>query len=276
MILLLLGIVLVLSRNRKIKRKKKIIGIVLIIPILIVPVTLMFTSNQKKDIDKVLTTKAYSYLPNEAKEYIKSVYEKTGNIILTEKNKEDDKPYLNPDYVEYLSMSNEEKKNEGSIPIPTIVDYSSVDMADLTLPSSYDLRNVDGNNYVTPVRDQGKLGICWTFASAGAVESNLLLTKKESYKTDSQLISERQIDYATSYDGIKDYKSEYISFLQRELGSGGNFYISSIALANGISLIDYNSFKEFNDNDLSQMELNDVLNYKNSLYEFKRVNRQFN
>ena len=60
LILLLLGIVLVLSRNRKIKLKKKIMGIFLIIPILIVPLTLIFTSNQKKDIDKILTTKAYS------------------------------------------------------------------------------------------------------------------------------------------------------------------------------------------------------------------------
>lgn len=251
--------------------KKKKLLIILLIAILVIGTTSILAvnklGNKKSKIDRILLSKDYNYLPKQARNYIKELYMKTGNLILTEKNKKENIPYLNPNYVSYLLMSNEKKKKEGSVPMPTIVDYSSNEMADLSLPSSYDLRDVNGNNYVSPVRDQGRLGICWTFASAGAVESNLLLTNKESYKTGSQLISERQIDYATSYDGIKDYKSEYISFLRRELGSGGNFYISSIAMANGISLIDYNSFKEFNDKDLSQMELNEILSHKKSLYE---------
>ena len=38
-------------------------------------------------------------------------------------------------------------------------------------------------------------------------------------------------------------------------------------MANGISLVDYNSFKEYDDTDLQKMELSDVLSYDNSLYE---------
>ena len=219
-------------------------------------------------IDKILKSEPYSYLSPEAKNYIKEVYENSGELILTEKNKKKGETYLNPQYAEYLSYSEEVKDKVEEIPVSMIIDYSSRDVAkDINVPSRYDLRNDNGNNYVTPVRDQGSLGICWTFATAGAAESYLLKTTNSSYTPSSQLFSERQIDYATSRNGIKDYKSEYVSFIKRSLGDGGNFYISTIALANGISLIDYNSFKEYNDRDLQAMELSDVLSYNKSLYE---------
>ena len=57
----------------------------------------------------VLKSDAYLYLSNEVKEYIEDVYEKTGEIVLTENNKQDNKPYLNPQYIEYLNLSEEEK-----------------------------------------------------------------------------------------------------------------------------------------------------------------------
>ena len=213
------------------KKKNKKLLIILLIAILVIGTTSILVvnklGNKEFKINSILSSEDYNYLPKQAKNYIKEVYEKTGNIILTEKNKKKDVPYLNPNYVDYLLMNNEERKKEGSVPMPTIVDYSSVAMADSSLPSSYDLRNVNGNNYVSPVRDQGRLGICWTFASVGAVESNLLLTNEESYNTGSQLISERQMDYATSYDGIKDYKSEYISFLHINKYSMNIIYVTS-------------------------------------------------
>ena len=219
-------------------------------------------------INNVLSQKSYSYLPDKAKEYIKEIYEETGKVILTEKNKKENKLYLNPQYVEYLTYSEEEKDELGEIPISMVIDYSKRDVAkNINVPSSYDLRNVNDNNYVTPVRDQGNLGICWTFATAGAAESHLLKTTNTSYSASSKLISERQIDYATSRNGIKDYKNEYVSFINRSLGDGGNFYVSTIALANGISFVNYNDFKEYNDKDLKKMELSDVLSYSKSLYE---------
>ena len=37
------------------------------------------------DIEKVLEKEEYSYLPKDAKEYVKEAYEATGKVILTEK-----------------------------------------------------------------------------------------------------------------------------------------------------------------------------------------------
>ena len=81
-----------------------------------------FNSTSYDNIDMILNTEDYSYLPNEAKEYIKTIYNETGEVLLTEKNKEEGKPYLNPKYVVYLTLNEEEKENVGSVPEPIITE----------------------------------------------------------------------------------------------------------------------------------------------------------
>lgn len=46
----------------------------------------------------------------------------------------------------------------------------------MSVPSKLDWRSYNGNNYVTPVRDQGDCGSCWVFAVTAALESHLLIT----------------------------------------------------------------------------------------------------
>lgn len=249
-------------------RKKRIILVCIIMLFIALVAIGVVNFNSKKDINKILASDEYSYLPMEAKNYIKKVYEESGVVLLTEKNKEDGMPYLNPTYVSYLVEKEGKDVVVGNIPMATTVDYSlNKKYESAVLPSSYDLRNVDGKNFITPVRNQGDMGLCWAFSTAGVVESKLLKSNNVSYTSSAQLISERQLDYATAVDGINDYKSEYVSFVERRLGFGGNFYISTIAMANGITLNDYNAFKAYNDMDYSMMELKDVLNYNKALYE---------
>lgn len=79
---------------------------------LVLVFTLIFTikDNFKSSskIEKILKTESYSYLSPAAKNYVKEVYENTGELILTEKNKKKNEPYLNPKYALYLSLSEEE------------------------------------------------------------------------------------------------------------------------------------------------------------------------
>ena len=39
---------------------------------------------------------------------------------------------------------------------------------------TFDLRNVNGKSYMTPVRSQAPFGTCWSFATVAALESSIL------------------------------------------------------------------------------------------------------
>ena len=224
---------------------------------------------KKTKIDKVLETSSYSYLPKEAKNFIKEVYDETGEVVLTEKNKKSNTPYLNSQYVSYLALNDEEKKNVGYVPNIYTIDYIENDNYEAeTLSPQFDLKD-----YLTPMRNQGGLGICWTISSVENVETYLMLKNKTPYNSNSKILSERQFDYATSTNGMY-YKrgtgtSEYIwsnsSNGYRTLTSGGNFFMASVAMSNGITLTD-ESVLPFSES-TSKKKPEEILNFNNSEYE---------
>ena len=93
---------------------------------------------------------------------------------------------LSPEYLEW-QKNHSGDNNGGYIPFPVdlshLADNPPVEVDDSpfhndkagSIPSTFDLRNVNGKSYVTSVKNQSPYGTCWTFASIGALESNYLM-----------------------------------------------------------------------------------------------------
>ena len=126
----------------------------------------------------------------------------------------------------------------------------------------FDLRNVNGKSYTTPVRAQAPFGTCWSFATIAALESSILgagLNGADGKKADTKTLdlSEKQIawfsamplkDPSNPQNGegqfiggdLSDPKS-LTSFMNR----GGNSTFSEYALMQGIGPSHESSAEEF-------------------------------
>lgn len=66
------------------------------------------------------------------------------------------------------------------------------------VPSSFDWRD---RNVVTPVRDQGQCGSCWTFASTDSLESALLINNKTDVPVNELNLSKQQLVQCAKFLG---------------------------------------------------------------------------
>lgn len=254
-------------------KTKKCERIVFIVVLLIITtiVGLNFTKSKKEiyhNIDELLESDAYSYLSPKVIDYIKDYYEETGMVLLTEKNKQKNTPYLNPEFITYLDS--DENKDGTVIPNETISDYSLYDSSidtysstkDTILPSSFDLRNVDGKNYVTSIKNQGSEGLCWAYAINSYLESILLIKDGKAYD-----FSEHQLGYAVATNGVAENKKIFSG--NSILFDGNDFNSSLITLLNNFGFVDQKWDDSYQDAiaNKSKLEPNDIYNYDNSLYQ---------
>ena len=79
------------------------------------------------------------------------------------------------------------------------VDISSFSEKDV--PEKYDSRDVNGKRYVTDVKDQGYSYLCWSFASMGAIESDLLKHHENMGYQDINL-SEKHLAYYNLHKAV--------------------------------------------------------------------------
>lgn len=166
---------------------------------------------------------------------------------------------INPLWEEYQSLSEEEKKNWHVIPEKFIVEYvapykpfennffNTLDFMD-SLPSKYDLRSDGGKNYVSPIKDQKSLGLCWAFTTNSSIESNILKLGLRD-NTNPAVFSERHLDYlaAKPTDNVPYGQTQAMTVIKEgynpynannDLASGGNFALAATYMGLGFSPVD--------------------------------------
>jgi len=127
----------------------------------------------------------------------------------------------------------------GFIPAPLDLSHVhgpifSADPADAVFPDFYDLR---ATGMVTPVKDQGQYGTCWTFACTGSLESTLLKAGRGSFN-----LSEWNLGYfayvpqnASLLTGFTAGPAQYGE--DPVFDQGGNDWMSTALLARGTGAV---------------------------------------
>lgn len=154
-----------------------------------------------------------------------------------------------------------------------IPDIETLNNSDLNLPSKYDLRNVDGVNYTTPVKNQANYGLCWAFSATTSFESTL---KKSGYVSNdfNEWYSPYQLD-ALLTPHVKEPNINYVTISQRggkKLGEGAPVNLGYNGFTTAYSPVLESTFDKekyrlhFDNITNNKFKANDIYNEKNSDY----------
>ena len=138
------------------------------------------------------------------------------NVYANDENKEISKLYK-----EWLSLDEKQRKN---VPEPhkymddakyKIKFYNNKIPFSMSaiIPEKYDMRDIDGTNHVSSVKNQGSTELCWSFASSSAFETNFSFNNGLLYNLDSLHTS----------NAINFTFSDYVNpFGMKEINTSGN------------------------------------------------------
>ncbi len=136
-----------------------------------------------------------------------------------------------------------------------------------SIPTQYNLRTIIPDN--VKIRNQMATNSCWAFATIGVLESSLgLRDRNNSLPTVAYDFSERHMNYASTRSAFLNNKINEYGFT-RNLEDGGNFWMASAYLTNGLGAVDEDNlpFENNEDNiDISQIQNKEV---KTTLYDTK-------
>lgn len=183
------------------------------------------------------------------------------------------------DYKEWLKLTDEEKEGRlepRKYDIITGRNNSSYlkDMDNIfkmqqllraNVSASYNLQDIIPEN--VKVRNQMQTNSCWAFATIGVLESHLALRDKNaSSATTVYDFSEKHMNYATAKSAFLNNEINPYGFA-KEVSEGGNFYLATQYLANGLGAVDENEVPFVNseeDIDISEIQNKEV---KTTLYD---------